>query len=457
MRKYILLLLLIIAGERQIYSKVFVSTSLGNDNNSGLTESAPIYSVKRALEISDEIYLKAGDFFHENLYLNHKEVRRYGEGTNPTICGYKRIIHPNWVNVGGNIWKINLATDNFTGYQTGSSLLNNIGCLHDFKNDQVHGRKVQYYWDLKEDWDIWQTEEISEDVKASQFDELYLYLSEDPNMYNLEFSVGSIAINIHNSTLEGVNVVGWGFGVSAGNGCTIRNCRIDAIGGRVQLGRTPFVCYGNGIEFYVAYDISNSLVENCYISRCYDCACTIQGSRHEGAIPSNIVFRNNLIVGCCYGWEDFLNNGEYSNYNNCRFENNILVYSLSGFGYPTTAVRYSHVVGNNTTGNRGMLIKKNKFYGGNLYRSGSYEGHYKSNIWNGNKFFTSMNSYLLCNYLGTKDYLLIKGEKKDIRELENRYRLLTGDKETKIYYYSPEKIARISEKAIQRYLKKHTY
>ena len=332
-------------------TKIYVSTSFGDDNNSGLSENTPVNSISKALSLGDEIYLKAGDVFFEKLYLNKKRLGRYGKGANPTICGYKRILYPKWVKVGRNVWKTSLIDDIYIGFQTGSSLLNNVGCIHDYGNDLVHGRKVQYYNKLKEDWDFWQTEHhASGEYNEADFDSLYLYLHQDPNKLKLEFSVGAAAITMHESVVKQVNIMGWGFGISANSGCEISNCRIDAIGGMIQLGSLSYVCYGNGVEFYVAHNISNSIVEDCFISRCYDCACTIQGSRHEGATPKNIVFRNNLIVGCCYGWEDFLNNGEKTYYKNCRFENNILVYSPTGFNYPSKVVRYSHVVGNNTTG-----------------------------------------------------------------------------------------------------------
>ena len=459
MKKILLSLFLILelTGATIAKTTIYVSSSMGNNQNSGLTMQDPKKSIEAAMRFGDEICLKAGDVFYETLRLTKKVVTRYGEGGNPIISGYKRIIRPNWERVGDSIWRINLSTDNYSGYQTGSSALNNIGCIHDIESDEIHGRKVQYMDKLKEDWDIWQTEQCGADVAGNQFDYLYLCLSTNPNLLNLEFSVGTIAVTMNDATLDGVNIIGWGFGISANHKSIVRNARIDAIGGMIQLGASPFVCYGNGVEFYVANSMSDCIVENCYISRCYDCACTIQGSRHQGATPTNIVFRNNLIVGCCQGWEDFLNNGEEVYYQNCRFEKNIVCYSESGFGYPSTVVRYSHVLGNNHSGNRGMIIKDNIFVGGNLYRSSEYEGKYCSNIWVRNKFYSTPNSYLLCNYLGTKNYLKLPAEKYAIRQTEQSYRSLTGDKTTKIYYYSHQKAQKKANSAMKKYLRTHKY
>ena len=44
-------------------TKVFVSTSLGDDNNSGFSEKAPLHSISKALTLGEEIFLKAGDVF----------------------------------------------------------------------------------------------------------------------------------------------------------------------------------------------------------------------------------------------------------------------------------------------------------------------------------------------------------------------------------------------------------
>ena len=459
MVRYIINTLVLLLLSTHVYcnSVVYVSSSQGSDNNNGLSELTPFHSISKAIEGGDEIYLRAGDVFYENISLVTKSIRKYGDGNNPTICGYKRPRESRWELVGNNVWRLNLVEDNFEGFQTGSSLKNNIGCIHDYDRDLIHGKKVQFKDKLKEDWDYWQTEHCESGVDASQFDYIYLYLSTNPNLLKLEFSVGAISVRMYNSMLESVNIKGFGFGISANSNCTIRNCWIDAIGGMIQIGASPFVCYGNGIEFYVSDDIENCLVENCYITRCYDCACTIQGSRHFGATPRNIVFKNNLIVGCCQGWEDFLNNGTDTCFENCRFENNVLVYSETGSGYSSTIVRYSHVLGNNYTGNRGMIISNNIFVGGNLYRAGEFDGGYKSNIWINNRFYTTSDSYLLCNYLGTKDYLKIPVLKNEARLNEDVYRRLTDDESTRIYYYNQRKIEKKSTRLINKYLKKHKY
>ena len=85
-----------------------------------------------------------------------------------------------------------------------------------------------------------------------------------------------------------------GHGISAKSNSTIRDCEIDAIGGKTQVGYEVFTSLGNGIEFYVSENIRDCLVENCQISRCYDCGISIQGSVCGLATPSNICIKNNF-------------------------------------------------------------------------------------------------------------------------------------------------------------------
>ena len=104
MKKTLLFLILIFGlSVTTIAKTIYVSSSMGNDQNSGLTMQDPKKSIKGAMEIGEEICLKAGDIFYETLRLTKKVVTRYGEGANPIICGYKRIIRPNWERVGDSI------------------------------------------------------------------------------------------------------------------------------------------------------------------------------------------------------------------------------------------------------------------------------------------------------------------------------------------------------------------
>lgn len=432
---------------------VYVSSSCGNDANNGFSSQLAIRTLQHSIAIkADTLFLKAGDTFYEPLgQMENVVVTRYGKGVNPRICGLRQIRTPNWKKVSDSIWLINLAEDNYVGAGTaGSSMQNNVGCIYEYDKDQVHGRKVQYRSEMTQDWDIWQTDRFEKDVDVSEFDNLYLFLSYNPNDLNLSFSIYNTAANLKNATLDGVDIVGFGFGIGAKSNTCICNCHLDIIGGRTMIGNSSFICYGNGIEFYVSDNIDNCIVEHCTISRCYDCGVTIQASNRGNATPRNIIIRNNLIAECCQGWEDFLRNNPDVRFENCVFENNVVVNSgKSGFGYPESRFKYCHVLGNNISGDRGMIIRNNVFAGGNYYCSGAYQGKYMSNQWFGNICYIRRGEYLLSNYTGSKDVIRIpakKGEYDSLSAATNaaiaEYRKLTGDMTTKFIVVSDRETKR---------------
>ena len=433
---------------------VYVSSSSGNDENDGLSVDMPVRTLTAGLEKGTTVLLKAGDVFYESLFTNGKRVGRYGDGVNPLLCGYKRIINvEKWEHVDRHIWRLKLSDDNFIGNvkYKGSSFVNNIGCIHEYDKDLIHGRRLQYLKDLSEDWDFWQTERFDKNMPASEFDYIYLYLSTNPQSLKLEFAIRTNAAKVYNTTIENIDFIGFGFGVSCGTETILKNCHIDAIGGRLFVGYSSFTSYGNGIEFYISSDKENCLIEGCHISRCYDCGITIQGSGYEKATPRSIIVRNNLIENCCQGWEDFLRNGDDVLFENCFFEGNIVLNSgnTSGFGYENERFKFCHLLGNNVKGDKGMIIRNNTFVGGNFYCSGAFQGRYQSNVWQDNTCVIRRGDYLLSNYDGTKNVIRIPIEKGEFRTLAaatkdaiKKYRELTGDETTRFIIRTERNIER---------------
>ena len=425
----------------ELHKRVYVSSSSGNDFNNGFSENTPKRTIKEALRVGDTLLLKCGDVFYENIEINGGKLSSYGTGSRPIISGYRRLSSVRWELVGESLWRIKLSDNGFVGYDTSESpKLNNIGCFHEYDSDLIHGRRVQYRNELLEDWDFWQTDHYgSRQIKDGDYDCLYLFLEQDPNQLNLEYSVGTYAARIRDGIIDGIRFEGFGFGISASTKSIIRNCEVDAIGGMQFNSNEVFCSYGNGIEFWVGNDIEDCLVENNIVSRCYDSGITIQGSNSKKATPRNIIIRNNTIYDCCQAWEDFLRNDDDVVYVNCVFERNTILNSgkTAGFGYPKSRKKYCHVLGNNDKGNKGMIIRKNTFVGGNFYCSGAFAGEYKSNIWQNNICIIKRGDYLLSNYQGTKDVIRIpvdKGGFKTLKAATNdaiiRYRKLTGDSTT---------------------------
>ena len=68
---------------------IYVSSSEGLTGNSGDNVLRPIADIRKAINEADTILLKAGDvFFEGGLQLSGKMLSRYGQGVNPTICGF---------------------------------------------------------------------------------------------------------------------------------------------------------------------------------------------------------------------------------------------------------------------------------------------------------------------------------------------------------------------------------
>lgn len=196
---------------------VYVSSSRGQDSNDGLTPETPVKTIKTALAKGKTIYLVAGDVFYEYVELYDNKLSRYGEGHNPKINGFRTIVGRPWQMVDNHIWKIDLKSIETTGFQVdGSSELNNVGCIYEVERDCLHGRKCHKYSELQKDWDFFQTDlQTYKSIGNSCFDELFLYYVGNPNDLVLSISVGShYGITLNNSTVECVNVKGFGTGDS---------------------------------------------------------------------------------------------------------------------------------------------------------------------------------------------------------------------------------------------------
>lgn len=441
--------------------EVYVSSSTGSDSNTGLTPEKPFKTIGMALKKGRVIYLKAGDVFYEYVSLKKQELRRYGEGKNPELNGFRYIKRGQWKRKANNLWYLDLTKVKSTGYRVdGTSELNNIGCFYEPKEDKIHGMRLYSLEDLHRDWDFYQCSANDYNRNGSCcFNIIFLYYTGDPNDLDLAITVGShCGLSLNDSSVENVNIKGFGSGgIDLIGTDTVMNCRIDIIGGSMMLNSTENVCLGNGIGFWLYRTSSDCIIENNYISRCYDCGCTIQGSGCGKATPQNIVFRNNLISHCCQGWEDFLRNDSDVKYENCRFENNIIVYAGdSGFGYPESRKKRCNVLGNNYEGNKGMIISNNIFVGGNFYCSGSYKGMYRSNNWENNIHYITRGSYILSNYIGTQDVLDIPKHGSP-NSIILRYRNLTNDKSTVFKIQNEEEIDSLSMNFIKKFSATHSY
>lgn len=441
--------------------EVFVSSSIGSDDNTGSTKSDPLKTIGMAKKKGGTIYLKAGDVFYEYTNLYKQKMQRYGEGENPELRGMRYIVKGQWKNVNENIWKLDLTRLGASGYPLmGTSELNNVGCFYEYEKDVIHGHRKYSLESLNVDWDFFQCTAEDYNKKGSKcFDFVYLFLQGNPNALELAITVGShYGLTLNDSDVEGVNISGFGTGgINLIGTSSVKGCRIDIVGGSMMLNSEENVCLGNGIDFWLYRTSADCIIEGNYISRCYDCGCSIQGARAGMATPRNIVFRDNLIAWCCQGWEDFLRNDSTVKFENCRFEKNIVVFAgNSGFGYPESRQKKCNVLGNNIDGDRGMIIRKNIFVGGNYYCSGAYNGKYMSNIWDNNTHYIHRGAYLLSNYIGTEDVIVVP-DKGSVKRAITQYRVLTGDWTTRFKVRNKGKIDFLSKRFVKKYMKYHSY
>lgn len=58
--------------------KIYVSSTLGNDNNSGLLKEFPVQTLKTAIRLGDTILLKSGDIFYESIEVEYCIIGKYG-------------------------------------------------------------------------------------------------------------------------------------------------------------------------------------------------------------------------------------------------------------------------------------------------------------------------------------------------------------------------------------------
>lgn len=426
MRSALLLfaLLLSISGsvcQAQEEERIFyISSSTGSDENPG-TEDMPFKTIAGRnwdQRVNSTIRLKSGDIFFESL-MNFKGcvIESYGEGQKPVVCGFRVLNNVDaWESSGDGIWKLDLLKDDdFVGFPaqlaTDTKRFTNIGCIYDAKNDSIFGHIVKSEDLLTEQGDIYLSDKFrKDDIEDETFRYLFLKRQNNPGeLGNICLSVYEHGVyNIKDCTIQDIAVVGFGrHGMCILNGCTVKNCDIDIIGGSVQIGTSYWVRYGNGIEFWIdSTPSSNSLVEGCTIARTYDCGSTIQGSPSDLVSPSNIRFVGNSFFRCRQAFEHFLNsNNTDPEYLDCEFVGNI-AYMMGNNGFNSPEGRDANILSYENKV-RNLTITGNEFFGGNYYC-----GKNKPEGMTGNKVYIYQGQYLV-HYHEIKNFPTIYAEDKN--------------------------------------------
>lgn len=310
----------------------YVSSSLGNDNWSGLTEETPFKTLGKITNMSlkkgDKVLLKCDDVWNETLTINIEDdflndkilVSSYGVGNKPTISSMK--IHKSslglFENVGDNVYKINLNSELLSGYNEEGA---NVGFILDISTKKKYYSRVQTLDNLTEDMDFY-------------CDDSYLYLKStlNPNdrFNELGFAVKATLLtgwnNLHIDGLKFENTGGHGIAWFKKN-CIIENCEISNCGGSVLFYDT-FTRYGNGIELSTS---ENIVIRNNIISNCYDVGFTIQGTN---LVSKNVLVENNKFLYNSQSLEIWTlgDSTKDKGIINFKFKNNICIGSGRGWG-----------------------------------------------------------------------------------------------------------------------------
>lgn len=321
----------------RIVTTYYISSTLGDDNNDGLTIKTPKKHLSAIVKRDNVcVRLKRDDVFFEQLQgFSSSVIESYGSGAKPVLCGFKVLITPgDWIYDDANCcWRIDLKkTDSFSGILKGDiqdKYFNNIGFLYDASKDKVYGHRVRTIGDLKEESDFFISSHFCNDsISDDTFRYLWWKTNKKPNNCGrLCFSTPLVGVRrMFSCTIRDISVVGFCFGFTNCHHSVIENCQIDLIGGSVQIGYPNWVRYGNGIEFWG--NTKNAIVRNCLISRTYDCGTTIQGGGEFITSPENIHITNNRFYHCRQAFEFWLNpsNDYKAGFINCSFTGNVCYY-----------------------------------------------------------------------------------------------------------------------------------
>ncbi|MCC8071554.1 MAG: right-handed parallel beta-helix repeat-containing protein [Bacteroidales bacterium] len=443
-------------GQRKIYVSSLESTG-ASPLNPG-TQQLPISTLSQALSYGPgTMLLERGSTFYESLKYNKVTLDAYGEGPLPAICGLKiprfdnlwqrgSIQNGEWVaDAQGDVYRLWLAAPDscYLGVATSEDpLFNNIGQIVSLDDDGMNSvLRVFDINDLQDDFDFYQSTNTSD---PAAFDYLYVKYSAPDGValdkQRIGLAVGTHGLRVYNATIRNVKVTHWGKdGIVGHSGAVVDSCEVDGIGGSLA---DPTICYGNGIEFWIADGkdvvVENASVTNTKISRTYDCGLSIQG--HNPA--RNIILSHNTLVNCCQSFEFFLRSkveGEELVFDNCVTEYNLSISpgQDTGFRYPAARKKYCHILENTTSHRMKMVYRQNTFRDGNYYCTNTNaQGEVMAPVWEGNVCHIRRGQNLYMGYTGQRP-ITVPTSRGSFPTLEAatadaiaRYRSLTSDTTT---------------------------
>lgn len=320
--------------------KFYVSDSLGDDNNDGLSPETPFKTVAKVNEAVQKgksntertaVLFKRGDTFRINsalLLRSNVTYTAYGKGKKPIISGsLKNYAVP-------YIWRSENEPNIWSTVITGFSPEEKVHLASNvvFNDGESFATRKETFNQLKNNGDYY----FDRDT-----DTLYLYLFG----INPGNSFSSIEIHTSNHLLEldvfdAENIIinnlslkyagRHAIVIIRAENLEISDCEIGWAGGLYikRDGKYTQYRYGNSIEFWDK--AVNCSVKRCYIYQSYDAAITFQG--RETDLYKNLDFSDNLIEYSSFNFEYWTSwENKNARVENVRFCNNILRFAGCGF------------------------------------------------------------------------------------------------------------------------------
>ncbi len=407
------------ANPDKIKNTYYVSSSLGDDKNDGLSESFPLQHIYAISQKENAcIKLKCGDVFYEQLHgFGGCLIESFGKGAKPVLCGFRVVNKPEawYYDKNYSCWKLNLRDTNiFSGFNSGDvpeQQANNIGFIYDAETDKVYGHMVGGLDKMSEEGDFFVSSTEDGIVKMDDFRFLWWKTNIDPRGFSyLCIPMAVIGVKkMFSCTIRNLAVIGFNFGFTNCHHSIIEDCQIDLIGGSIHVGAPKWVRYGNGIEFWG--NTKNCIVRDCLISRTYDCGVTIQGNGYLKTCPENIHIVGNRFYHCRQAFEFWLNyDGDYKpDFVNCSFTDNMCVY-IGDNSFNTPEARDANLLTYDWEP-KSVVIRNNIFFGSNYF----YGMHYPKNM-SDNVVYLFEGQYL--SYANVNYKPIIVKKKKDLKAFQ---------------------------------------
>ena len=306
---------------------IYVSSSEGDDKNSGLSPYYPKKSLEAYSGMSNvNVLLKCGDTFEmEKTFKlgNNCFFAAYGEGERP-ILNYYREIDLTFEKVEGcdSVWVADLSE---LGICNGAASKSNCNMGQLLIEGEVNWKRK-----VGSTKDVFQpaTLELAADGSwAADWNSsaLYLYSEKDPNDLAVSYAPPQHAIsmdNVKNVMFSGIEITGSGMhGINMKDveDITITNCYIHHIGGSILV--SAGVRYGNAIQLWdggknvlVSHNVADWIFDTCYTNQGTDSEC----------VEENIVFESNIGAHAFWGIETWGAGFSENEFYNITYSYNII-------------------------------------------------------------------------------------------------------------------------------------